>query len=642
MIENQEVHSEVSFDMSDKKINYLFFLFVFFLNVVVHVFHVFLVEDGFTFSKYFFLMYALGQSILESLIIFSIYTWIQSNKLLKIKNLFVLLCLSVLTLRVIDFFLIRLMDMSIWYGFKLISSETAGNFIELLKATNIPLDKWFMAFIAMIVFVFTGMLLYKLSSHISHRFRLTISKRILASLAFGSIFFLFVWDIVFSSIAHETYSTQYLKTLPWKFTLIKPKHEELMVDGCLKDPWKDSDCFASLDSRPFSLQRKPDIFLFITESLREDFIDGFVAPNLADFRSSNIHFPLALSNANATHFSWFSIFYSLYPFYFPTYNPDQWKRGSVPLMLLKKMGYEIHVHSASRLTLYRMEDMIFGDNQYLLDSMSCYAAEEDILPYIADAKAINGVCEQLHKDDRSGGRVFLVFLDSTHFGYSFPDEYKKQFSPIEDKINYADVAISKKNLEKVKNRYRAAINYVDTLFGKFLNSIKETSSWNDSIIVFTGDHGEEFYENGHLFHATDLSQQQLHVPLYFKMGSGDANNHVKTNLPACHMDIFPTILHYIVGEDCFQEILQGQSIFNPKKREYVVGARYNAGKAPYEFFIHNGSQKMVAQFDNKQDIFHSRTLSILSTQNDQGESIPYSFSVIHQHFGDALNDLFAP
>jgi hypothetical protein len=50
---------------------------------------------------------------------------------------------------------------------------------------------------------------------------------------------------------------------------------------------------------------------------------------------------------------------------------------------------------------------------------------------------------------------------------------------------------------------------------------------------------------------------------------------------------------------------------------------------------------MIAQFVNKNDIFHARALKILSTQNEQEENIPYSFSAIHQYFGDALNELFA-
>jgi membrane-anchored protein YejM (alkaline phosphatase superfamily) len=183
-------------------------------------------------------------------------------------------------------------------------------------------------------------------------------------------------------------------------------------------------------------------------------------------------------------------------------------------MLLKKMGYEIHLHSASRLGLYEMDKMVFGRNMYLLNSANCYASDEHILPWMADERAINGLCDQLQEGEQQGGRVFIVFLDSTHFDYSFPEEFNTRYAPVDDKINYFDVAVSKKNLEKVKNRYKTAINYVDTLFAKFIDTLKVSGGWEESVVVFTGDHGEEFYENGHLFHATDLSQQQLHVPLY--------------------------------------------------------------------------------------------------------------------------------
>ena len=70
-----------------------------------------------------------------------------------------------------------------------------------------------------------------------------------------------------------------------------------------------------LDSRIFSLNHKPDIYLFVIESLREDYITVENSPHLNQFKEKNVSFDLTLSNANATHNSWFSLFHSKFPFY---------------------------------------------------------------------------------------------------------------------------------------------------------------------------------------------------------------------------------------------------------------------------------------------------------------------------------------
>ncbi|NDE82157.1 MAG: hypothetical protein EB051_00875 [Chlamydiia bacterium] len=626
---------------SSLSINYLFFYLSLFILAFMHGFHIFLVEPSFTFARYFFLMYALAQCVLEVTLALCIYTWVQSFFSVKVKKFFIAFFYIFLLSQIIDFFLERLVDISIWYGFRLVFQESFANFIEMLKATSVPISTWLLSLSGLVIFLFFGMQLYKLLHFFSKKRPVVFSRRMVVSLSSATFVFLILWDLLFAPFVHDNGSRQYLKALPWKTTFLPPAKEVLLVDGCLKTPWKDQNCFADLDSRAFSLQRKPDIFLFITESLREDFITDQIAPHLSKFRSESIHFPLALSNANATHISWFSFFYSLFPFHFPHYQADQWKEGSFSLQLLKKMGYEIHLHAGSRLGFYKMDEMIFGKDGYLLDSSRCYATEENISPSEADARAINGLCQDIKMSDRSGGRVFIVFLDSTHFGYSWPKDMPLAFTPIDNKINFLEAAVSEKNLEKIKNRYRNSIHYIDSLFGTFIDILKQSPSWDDSVIVFTGDHGEEFYEYGHLFHASDLSLPQLNVPLYYKMGSGEVSTALTADYMSCHMDVFPSILHYLVGENCFQNVFQGSSIFTKQETPYVIGARYNAGMSPYEFYIHNGTQKLIAQFDNKEDIFHSRALRIVATKNREEENLPYSLSIIHQHFGQALNDLFA-
>ena len=623
-------------------VNYVFFAFLFVFLVVLHGLHVSLIEVPFTFSKYFYLMYTIGQSVLQVALFFSLFVWLQTFVPTAIIRAILAAAYFFVVCDVIDFFMERLLDISIWYALGFVLQESKGNFIEMLKASNISLGIWAVVFFGAALFVFVGLWLYYLMEKISKKRPIFFSRRLIVSLAVASILFLCLWDNIFSPFLEESPSRRYTKALPWKTTLFPPTKEHLHVEGFLKRPWMDKDCFAELDSHAFALQRKPDIFLFVAESLREDFITGEIAANISHFRDQSIHFAKAFSNANATHVSWFSLFYSLYPFHYASYGKQQWDKGSVPLSLLKKMGYEIHLYSGSRLKYYNMDEVLFGKERYLLSSERVYPQQREMEPWEADRLAMQDLCRDINKSERSGGRVFIVFLDSTHFGYSWPKDFQAPFKPYDQKINYIDAAVSSKNLDKIKNRYRNSIYYIDSLFGEFTETLKKSSLWDESIVVFTADHGEEFYENGHLFHASELSLQQTSVPLYLKIGSGKAYEKIGTRALCSHMDVFPTILHYLVGEDYFGKVLQGHSIFGNQTYPFAISARYNAGRSPYEFCIQREKQKILLQFENREDIFDSRSLNILGVKNHSEEDLSFSLSAIHEHFGEVLDNLFSP
>jgi hypothetical protein len=235
------------------------------------------------------------------------------------------------------------------------------------------------------------------------------------------------------------------------------------------------------------------------------------------------------------------------------------------------------------------------------------------------------------------GRLFIVFLDATHHDYSWPSEMSK-FFPFDEKINYISAAISKKGLEKIKNRYRNALYFIDDQFGKFLNALDRVPGGKDAVVVITGDHGEEFYEHGNLFHASSLSEPQMHVPLYYRFGQ---NKILHTDCKmTCHMDIFPTLFHYLIGEDLMGDVLQGESIFKTNRWPYTIVARFNAISSPYEFCIHHGTSKLLATFNDERNIFNSKRLKIISTKNCQDETIVKELNAIHDEFGPAIERIF--
>jgi arylsulfatase A-like enzyme len=68
--------------------------------------------------------------------------------------------------------------------------------------------------------------------------------------------------------------------------------------------------------------------------------------------------------------------------------------------------------------------------------------------------------------------------------------------------------------------YRAQVRYADEHVGRLLDFLRRQGRFDDTLIVVTADHGEEFGEHGHYSHHSTLYQTLLHVPLIVKLPHG--------------------------------------------------------------------------------------------------------------------------
>ena len=618
-------------------INYVFFITYFVIVAFLHIFHVMLIEPVISLSTWFFAIYALAQVAIETLILVFL-AGVITQYFPRLSNIYIVCVFFIFLVHLIDFPLVRMMDMTFWFALNFIMQESYDNFIELLLASNVSLVVWAVAAIGGIGLLMTGIFLYRMAEKWTKKRHLFIPFPMQFAVLVVLSIFLVSWDYGVRKHVSKAFSDRYQKTLPWKTTFFPHKASYLTLAKKLPEPMSGEELMNKLDSRAFSLAHKPDIYLFIAESLREDYINEEYAPFLNQFKKDNVKFDMALSNANATHLSWFSLFHSRFPFYYGKLNPDEWKGGSIPLMLLKKMGYKIYISSSARLSYYQMDRVIFGEGGHLADVLFMPEEEDAHEPHERDFKAMETLQKEMANGD--GGRLFVVFLDATHLDYSWPKETSR-FFPYAEKINYFTAGFSKKGLEGIKNRYRNALHFVDSLFGQFFNTLKKSPGGKNAVVVITGDHGEEFYDHGNLFHASGLSHPQMHIPLYYRFGDNEEMKLKNKCQMTCHMDVFPTLFHYLIGEDLLGDVLQGESVFKADRWPYTVVARFNASRSPNQFCIHNGECKLLAEFSNERDIFSSKGLKILSTKNSQDENIEREIHFEHEDFGLAFDRIFS-
>lgn len=623
--------------MAPLRVNYLYFGLFFALLALTAAGSVF-AKENLSGSRIFFFLYAIGQAALEVSLLVLLSGLIRRflgkwSFFLFIGGTFVFLILHLF-----DFVLDRILDLSVWETISFVLDESFDNFLYLLDASGVPLWTWLVAFSLIALLPLIGILLYRAMETIANRKPFNLRYERITQFFFCLFAALLFWDFSASRILHPDAYTAFTQSLPWKWTFLQPKTARLDLPGPLLQPPEEKSIAQAIAQNGRALAQRPNIYLFVVESLREDCITPEGAPYLFAFQKQAVHFDLSLSNGNGSHISWFSIFHSQFPYFWSQLQKKNWAMGSPPLSLLKKWGYKVRLYTSAQLNYYGMEELLFGKNHSLLDSYQTFHHISPTAACETDAMALAALQKDLAENPSlRQGQICIVFWDSTHFDYSWPKNWTPKFIPFAKEFAYFKAFSSQKNIELIKNRYRNAVHYMDSLFGKFLEQLPDRE---EAIVLFTGDHGEEFFDHGHLFHGSHLTHEQTHVPLYLKFGSVKPSHIPRL---ACQMDIFPSVIDHLSGN--VPSFLEGQSIFRETKWPYAVISRFNASRNPYEFCLHNGQHKLIARFLNRRDIFQANGLQICSLRTKEDKTLPEKRKQqieqwIHTEFNPALQRLF--
>ena len=102
--------------------------------------------------------------------------------------------------------------------------------------------------------------------------------------------------------------------------------------------------------------------------------------------------------------------------------------------------------------------------------------------------------------------------------------------------------------EEWKDRYGREVEFADAAVGELFDSMRELGLWDDTVVVFTSDHGEGLGEHGVGGHGPNLYDEQIHVPLMLKTQAGHPGRAAlarATGTVVRHVDVTPTILELL-------------------------------------------------------------------------------------------------
>jgi len=108
-------------------------------------------------------------------------------------------------------------------------------------------------------------------------------------------------------------------------------------------------------------------------------------------------------------------------------------------------------------------------------------------------------------------------------------------------------------------RYDNCLRYVDRKVGELVEGLKRSGLWGDSLIIITGDHGDEFGEHGAVDHGHTLYEELVRVPMVLTGGTVDGARQVCPTRVG-HCDILPTLLS-AAGFDVVEQV-RGTSLMD--------------------------------------------------------------------------------
>jgi Sulfatase len=290
---------------------------------------------------------------------------------------------------------------------------------------------------------------------------------------------------------------------------------------------------------PMTARTRPDLLIVHVESLRADMLRPDVAPAMVALAGESLTSPHHFTTGTNTGTGVFGILNGLLSPYYPLARRDHVQPA--PLRVLKRLGYRLSVYFANNFRTYDgLYDLFFaGLADFAYDGL-----EEPV--YAADAKMVDAYITSLAAP-QADPRFDYVVLDSTHYDYSYPSDFEKFTPAMTLDLGFKDGIATGDSVDReleargpfVKNRYENSVLYADSLVKKIVDALRASNRLERTIVVVTGDHGEEFWEHGVFGHGFfHLSNEQCEVPLVMRIPGGPTTTRYRYT---SHADIFPTI-----------------------------------------------------------------------------------------------------
>jgi arylsulfatase A-like enzyme len=301
-------------------------------------------------------------------------------------------------------------------------------------------------------------------------------------------------------------------------------------------------------SSPLAPRRHPNLLIYLVDTLRADRVHCLgnprpTTPRVDQLAHEGILFTQARSQAPWTRPSIATLFTGLIPEHHTVTFETALPRAAATLAeRMRAAGYETAAFTANAQVHAAGLDFEQGFDRFVgYQAADTFARSDEVvddaIPWL-DARA---------------DRPFFLYVHTIdpHDPYDPPPATRGLFErEYHGKIDDAHASVGEisrllplddADRAHILDLYDEEIAFADREFGRLLDRLKELHLYDDTVILFLSDHGEELLDHGRLGHPRRLWNEVLHVPMVLRLPGANAPRGLVVDSIVRTMDWLPTL-----------------------------------------------------------------------------------------------------
>ena len=260
-------------------------------------------------------------------------------------------------------------------------------------------------------------------------------------------------------------------------------------------------------------------------------------------------------------------------------TPENWTKPSVASLLTGLMPWEHTATSGEAVLPGSVETLAerlkgagfrtagFVTNGYVSGAFGFRQGWDDWRNYIREgrrnqarfvaADVLAWLDQRVAEREAGEGRPFFLYVHTIdpHVPYLPPQELLREYDdqpydgPVSfardrellEKIKVGSLRLNGRDKRRLEALYDAEITYHDTHFASILEGLDRRGYGDETLVVFTSDHGEELFDHGSVGHGHSLYDELTHVPFVIDV-PGLTESGIRDRRGVGLIDVVPTVL----------------------------------------------------------------------------------------------------
>ena len=301
-----------------------------------------------------------------------------------------------------------------------------------------------------------------------------------------------------------------------------------------------------------------NLVIILIDGMRSDMFNPQLTPHMQQFSQRYAsQFSQHFSGGNSSRMGVFSLFYALPPGYFGSFEALQ--KPPVLMTRMADAGYQFGLFSSANM--YRpvaLDRTAFSNVPNLRMETKPKRAPAWQRDQIMTADWLEWM------DQRNPDQPFFGFLffDTVNV-HSFPPDFADRVTA--DPYDPMPQAFAD---------YKSFVVFDDQLVGKVLDDLEQRGLLENTVVMISADHGQEFNEHGDgvVGHGSGYSRYQLQVPMLLSWPGKTPHQY---NHRTSHYDVAPTLMEHLLGcENPPRDYASGVDLYDGESWDWLIAGSY--------------------------------------------------------------------